>query len=232
MTPNENIFSAITRFEQYLSENGIPKFKWYGLLPYLLVGRHLDNYRAHSKSCIGDFDAMKTHLILSGGFNRTDCWNTVTHKFRPNGTLSVDQWIQQQAYKVYVLFKTCSEADKIDEETLYDLFCCLTTHIAIATLHPEGHAFVMNRTECDMASRIRAFNEYARNPNLDKCFLANHHSDYYYMVHVTQTSLLIAMILNHLQSIILAVILTLISLVQVNLSNKNQFTTSARNQDT
>ncbi len=53
MSPGEDLYSAITRFERSMMANGIDRFKWVEGLEYLLEGKHINNYFAHVDSFPG-----------------------------------------------------------------------------------------------------------------------------------------------------------------------------------
>ncbi len=173
MQYREDIYSALSRFERVMVSESVPKFRWVDVLDQLLIGKHLTNYRSHVGVCVGDYDSMRTHLINSGGFSLNDCWDTVLNSFRPNGSLRSVEWSQQASHKNFTLFKNMGESEGVDDTILEKLAHGLAVHFVVLTMSREGRAFFMSAKSNTAPARLRAYEDFIKQPNYD----FRHHSN-------------------------------------------------------
>ncbi len=161
MSPGEDLYSAITRFERSMMANGTDRFKWVEGLEYLLEGKHINNYFAHVDSFPGNFLGLKALLLNYGGFGVHDCVETVLHQFRPGGSLSATQWAMQVSHKIITIWNHAPEVKNlVSSDAMKTLSDCLASYFVLAPMTREGQTCVFSTNPPNARERILAYENF------------------------------------------------------------------------
>ncbi len=156
----EDLFSALTRFERFLTVNGVDRYRWVAALEFLLSGRHLDTYLANVDSFMGDYVGLKRVLLDSGGFSFNDCIDSIHNPYRQHRGMSATTWVRQNSYKIYTILRQNSENKDINCDRLLKLAESLASSLVLHPLSREGRAFIFSNNPKTPNERIQLYEDY------------------------------------------------------------------------
>jgi len=161
MSPGEDLYSVLARFERTMVVNDIDTFKWVHGLEYILEGRHLSHYFANVDSFVGQYNDLKEFLLNHGGFSVHDCVESVLNHYRPSGSLTATQWAMQASHKISTIWKHAPEvSDLTSSEVLKTLADTLASYFILAPMSREGRTCVFATNPATSRDRILAYENF------------------------------------------------------------------------